>query len=224
MLIGNANYLGPDDLPLDLPLFPLSGALLLPRAGLPLTIFEPRYLSMVDAVLGGHRLIGIVQPRFDLAPAPADASRGPLCAVGCAGRLTGFAEVGDGRYQITLTGVARFAIREERPSGRLYRVARVEAAFPQDFRPQAGEAEVDRDDLLAAFRAYLDAHDLEADWDSVLRTPTEQLVNSLSIMSPYGPAEKQALLEAADLATRAATLVALTERALAREGGPSTLN
>ncbi|WP_237152948.1 LON peptidase substrate-binding domain-containing protein [Oryzibacter oryziterrae] len=226
MTAGNAAYDGPEDLPLDVPLFPLARVLLLPRSPLPLIIFEPRYLSMIDAALAGHRLIGIIQPRLDREPGQ-DEGTATLCEVGCLGRITSFSETGDGRYQVTLTGVVRFRIEDERPSGRLYRVARVSPAFAVDFEAQAGESEVDRSALLKAFAAYLDANGLEADWDNVQKTSTETLVNSLCMMSPYGAAEKQALLEAPDLKTRAETLIALTEIALARGRGkrePTTLN
>jgi uncharacterized protein len=227
MTAGNAAYDGPEDLPLDIPLFPLARVLLLPRGLLPLIIFEPRYLSMVDAALASHRLIGIIQPRLD-HDHKQDEGAAPLCEIGCIGRITSFTETGDGRYQVTLAGVVRFRLIEERPSGRLYRVARVAPAFPVDFDAHAGEDEVDRSTLLKTFAAYLDANSLEADWDNVQKTSTESLVNTLSMMSPYGAAEKQALLEAADLRTRAETLVALTEMALARSGRsgqePTVLN
>jgi Lon protease-like protein len=219
MMVGNAIYNGPDDLPVEMPVFPLSGALLLPRGQLPLNIFEPRYVAMVDAALAGHRVIGMVQPRFDLGevlPGPHP----PLCAVGCAGRITSFSETGDGRYLITLVGISRFRILEEPPSGRLYRVARVSARdFGADFVVRAGEGDVDRGGLLKTFQDYLAANNLEADWESVEKTPTEALVNALSMMAPFGPPEKQALLEAPDLKTRADTLVAITEISLRGRGG-----
>jgi len=216
MQVGNAVYAGPDDLPLEVPVFPLSGALLLPRAQLPLNIFEPRYVAMLDAALAGPRLIGMVQPRFDGATAAPGAAP-PLCTVGCVGRVTAFSETGDGRTLITLVGVARFRIVEEPPSGRLYRVARIDARdFASDFVVRGGEGEVDRAGLLRTFRDYLEANELEADWEGVEKTPTETLVNALAMMAPFGPGEKQALLEARDLRTRADTLVAITEVALAR--------
>ncbi len=219
MMVGNASYQGPGDLPREIPVFPLSGALLLPRGQLPLNIFEPRYVAMLDAALAGSRIIGMVQPRFDqpgirTGPDPA------LCEVGCAGRITAFSETGDGRYLITLVGISRFRIVEEPPSGRLYRVARVDAAdFGSDFVVRAGEDAVDRPGLLKAFQDYLTANNLEADWDSVEKAPTETLVNALAMMAPFGPPEKQALLEARDLKTRADTLVAITEVSLARQSG-----
>ena len=223
MMAGNATYNGPQDLPREIPIFPLSGALLLPRGQLPLNIFEPRYVAMVDAAMSGGRVIGMVQPRLTQG---AEAAAGPrpaepaLCEVGCVGRITSCAESGDGRYLITLTGIARFRIVEEIASGRLYRVARVSSeSFASDFVARSGETDVDRSGLLKTFQAYLEANDLEADWESVERASTESLVNALSMMSPFGPPEKQALLEAPDLKTRADTLVAITEVALARAAG-----
>jgi Lon protease-like protein len=219
MLAGNRSYDGPADLPAVIPVFPLPAALLLPRGQMPLNIFEPRYLAMVDAALAGDRVIGMIQPR----PDAGEAEPLPLCTVGCAGRITAFAETGDGRYRITLTGIARFRALIEVPSKRLFRQFNISAdAFAADFVDRSGEAEVDRDGLIETFRRYLEANQLEADWDGVDKASTEALVNALSMMSPFGPAEKQALLEAPDLRTRAETLIALTEMSL-REGGPGTL-
>lgn len=217
MKVGNKSYRVTADVPQQVPVFPLSGALLLPGAQLPLNIFEPRYLAMFDDALSTERLIGIIQP----ALGNGSNSHGPvkdLCAVGCLGRITSFGETGDGRYVITLGGVCRFRVLEEmHQEGRPYRVCTI-SPFLTDLDATDDGADVDRDALLASFRAYLDANNLEADWSSVERTSTVSLVNSLSMMSPYGPAEKQALLEAGDAKTRAETLVAITEIALAREG------
>ncbi|WP_430514109.1 LON peptidase substrate-binding domain-containing protein [Pannonibacter phragmitetus] len=223
MKAGNASYTSIKDLPATLPVFPLPGALLLPRTQLPLNIFEPRYLAMVDAALAGQRLIGMVQPSITDAQ---DGSQPALSRVGCAGRITSFQESGDGRYLISLQGIARFRIAEELPAMTPFRqVASDFLPYLPDLETGRGENDVDREGLLRAFRAYLDAHDMEADWDSVERAETEVLVNALCMMSPYGPAEKQAMLEAADLKTRAETLVAITEIDLARsaghEGGPT---
>lgn len=203
----------PTTLPDTIPVFPLEGALLLPRGQIPLNVFEPRYLAMVDDALAGARIIGLIQPE------DAGGDPPPLRAIGCAGRITGFSETDDGRYLITLTGIVRFRVIEEVATRRPYRVCRVTAdPFRADYAV-AGEADVDREQLLGAFRAYLAAHDLEADWDSVARASNKSLVNGMAMLSPYGPAEKQALLEAPDLKTRAETLVALTEVTLAREAG-----
>ena len=219
MKVGNVTYGRPEDMPAVIPVFPLPAALLLPRAEMPLNIFEPRYLAMVDMALGGDRVIGMVQPDDAVAP----CARGPgLCAVGCAGRLTSFAETGDGRYMIALTGISRFRIVEEVPAATLFRQCRITTApFAADFVGTEGEGAVDRSSVLRTFRAYLSAHDLEADWESVGRASNETLVNTLAMMAPFGAAEKQALLEAPDLRARAETLVALTEMTLAREAGGS---
>jgi Lon protease-like protein len=153
----------------------------------------------------------MIQPDEKLAPCAA----GPgLCLIGCAGRITSFAETGDGRYMITLTGIARFRVVEELAESTLFRLCRVSAAdFPADFAAHDGDF-VDRKAVLKTFRDYLEAHNLEADWESVGRASNETLINALAMMAPFGPAEKQALLEAPDLRTRAETLVALTEMSL----------
>lgn len=214
MQVGNARYRTADDLPDIVPVFPLTAALLLPGGRMPLNIFEPRYLEMVDRALAHDRLIAMIQPRLD--GALRSDGEPELCEVGCLGRLTSFAETGDGRYLISLQGVCRFRVTEELAVRTPYRQCRI-AAFLADLDPEAGAAEVDRAALLRAFRAYLKANDLDADWDSVRRAENATLVNALSMMAPYGPAEKQALLEAPDLKTRAETLIAMTEIALARE-------
>ena len=223
MQAGNASYLTPDDVADTVPLFPLAGALLLPGCDMPLNVFEPRYLAMVEAALRGERLIGVVQPRFSPATKPVEDAPSfdeddapPLCEIGCVGRLSAFQEAGDGRVLINLAGVARFRLLEEESHEGGYRVGRI-APFADDLADQADQAEaVDREALLTAFRQFLEANEMEADWDGVSRASTESLVNTLSMMSPYGPAEKQALLEAHDLKTRADTLVAITEIQLAR--------
>ena len=211
----NAEYRGPEDLPEVIPVFPLPGALLLPRGQLPLNIFEPRYLSMVDDSLrDGHRLIGMIQP--DEAH-PVNEERPHLYKIGCAGRITQIAETGDGRYVLQLTGVARFRVREELADDLTYRRCKVSyELFTDDFIPRKGEEEVDREGLLKALTAFLKANNLKADWEGIEKAPNEALVNALAMMSPYGAAEKQALLEAPDLKTRAEVLVALTEIELAK--------
>ena len=217
MQAGNATYEDPDDLPDLIPVFPLPEALLLPRGQMPLNIFEPRYLAMVDHAMAGDRIIGMVQP---MTVTENGEEAGDLFAIGCAGRITSYSETGDGRYMICLTGISRFKILEEiEPEEGGFRRCRISAAdFPSDFVEDAGSDTVDRSHLLDAFRLYLDANQLEADWDSIEKASNETLVNALSMMSPYGMAEKQALLEAPDLRTRAETLIALTEISLARRG------
>src|SRR6476469_494962 len=189
----NAVYQKPDDLAKVIPVFPLSGALLLPRGQMPLNIFEPRYLAMIDdARRSGHRLIGMIQP--DTAH-PGSEDRPNLYKVGCVGRLTQFAESGDGRYLIQLTGIVRFRIEEELTVATPYRQCRVlYAAFVDDFTARKGEDEVDRKSLLRALNDFLNANNLKADWEGIENAPNEALVNALAMVSPYGAAEKQSLL------------------------------
>ena len=209
----NAVYRGPADCPDVIPVFPLSGALLLPRGQMPLNIFEPRYVAMIDDALKTDRVIGMIQPDAEGVAGPAPK----LYSVGCAGRLTQFAETGDGRYLITLIGIARFRVDEELATTTPYRRCRVSyQPFTADFLARAGEDEVDRPALLKALKDFIEATDMKLDWKGVEQAPNEALVNALSMMSPYGPREKQALLEAPDLKTRAEILVAITEIELAR--------
>lgn len=220
MQAGNARYTTPEDLPNVIPVFPLSGALLLPGAQLPLNIFEPRYLSLFDDALAGKRLIGIIQPALETLSGSQQSKE--LCKVGCIGRITSIAETGDGRYIASLTGVCRFRVIEELSVMTPYRQCKI-TPFASDLSGEDDEASVDRKALLGAFKAYLDANTLEADWESVEKAGNATLVNSMSMMSPYGPAEKQALLEAPDLKARAETLVAITEFVLARDFGDSDM-
>ncbi|WP_105425803.1 LON peptidase substrate-binding domain-containing protein [Neorhizobium tomejilense] len=220
MHVGNARYLKREDLPETVPVFPLTGALLLPGGQLPLNIFEPRYLAMFDAALAGNRLIGIVQPSLLESGEAVEGPRAPLSTVGCIGRITSFAETGDGRYITSISGICRFRLIEEVGQGHPYRTFKI-APMMTDLSTEDDEGTVDRVELLRVFRAYLDANKLEADWESVERAGNRTLVNSLSMMSPFGPAEKQALLEAPDLRTRAETLIAITEILLARDFGDS---
>ena len=215
MHVGNARYVKSSDLPASIPVFPLPGVLLLPEGHLPLNIFEPRYLALFDAALAGDRLIGMVQPSFQVSEASADGSA--LSQVGCIGRITSFSETGDGRYMVSLTGVCRFRLTEEIHSNKPYRIFR-QTSFMSDLTGEYDEDSVDRESLLRVFRDFLDANQLEADWESVERAGNRVLVNSLSMMSPFGPAEKQALLEAPDLKSRADTLIAITEMSLAQGG------
>jgi Lon protease-like protein len=199
------SYIKAADLPQVIPVFPLPGAILLPRGQLPLNIFEPRYLNMIDDAMAGDRIIGMVQPSGGSAQAPR------LSPVGCAGRITSFAETSDGRYLITLTGCARFRLREELPSPSPYRQVRADfTTFEKDLTtPASDDAGLDREGMLDALRAYLETRGLDIDWDTAESAPPEALVNSLSMALPFEPAEKQALLEASDLDARAAVLTAL---------------
>jgi len=219
----NVIYRGSADLPEIIPVFPLAGALLLPRGQLPLNIFEPRYLSMVDdSFRDGHRLIGMIQPD----PAhPGSEEKPALFRVGCIGRITQMAETGDGRYLLQLTGVVRFRIVEELIVATAYRQCRVTTIpFADDFVARKGEDQVDRKAVLEALTAFLKANKLKTDWEGVESAPNEALVNALAMMSPYGAAEKQALLEAPDLKSRAQILIAVTEMELAKKtaGGGET--
>jgi Lon protease-like protein len=211
----NAVYRGADELPEVIPVFPLPGALLLPRGQMPLNIFEPRYLEMVDdALTSRQRLIGMIQPD---AAHSENEQQPQLYRVGCVGRITQLAETGDGRYLLELTGVARFRVEEELRVATAYRQCRVSyAPFADDFVARKGEEAVDRKALLEALSAFLKANNLKADWDGIENAPNEALVNALAMMSPYGAPEKQALLEAPDLKTRAEILVAVTEIELAK--------
>ncbi len=212
----NAEYRGPGELPELIPVFPLPGALLLPRGQMPLNIFEPRYLAMIDdAFRDGHRLIGMIQP--DIAHSQDD-ERPKLFRVGCAGRITQLAETGDGRYILELTGISRFKVVEELAVLTAYRQCKVDFfAFADDFTARKGENAVNREALLEVLTDFLKANNLKVDWEGVESAPNEALVNALAMMSPYGVAEKQAMLEAPDLKTRAEILVAVTEMDLAKK-------
>jgi Lon protease-like protein len=214
-MASNTIYRIPADLPETIPVFPLPGALLLPRGQLPLNIFEPRYLAMVDDALKDKRIIGMIQPDEAKATSPLQPV---LYDVGCAGRITSFEETGDGRYLITLSGVCRFRLLDELPVTTPYRQCRIDfSSFESDFMPNLGDSEVDHDALLGTLSAYLDANRIEADWSGIREAPVEALVNGLCMMSPYGAREKQALLEAPDLKARADLLIAVTEFALAEK-------
>lgn len=213
-------YRRPADLPPRIPIFPLRGAILLPRATLPLNVFEPRYLEMLDDVMSGSRMIGVLQPEGgdEDQESPVEKSV-PLKRVGCAGRVTSYQEMDDGRLLITLTGVVRFGCVGEAESGTPYRIMSVSYdAFAADLTEGLGEEFVDRQNLLRVLKAYLAANDLKTDWSAIQRASNEFLINALSVMCPYGAEEKQALLEAKDLKTRADVLVALAEIELASNG------
>jgi Lon protease-like protein len=201
--------------------FPLRRAILLPRALLPLNIFEPRYLRMVEDVMSTSRVLGMVQPESAGEESPAGRTV-PLRRIGCAGRITAYQELDDGRLMITLAGIARFSIVSEVPLEKPYRICTVSyETFQSDFVAGAGEQEVDRQALLTALKSYLAARNLEVDWSAVSKSSNETLINSLAIASPFGPEEKQLLLEAADLKGRAEVLVALAEMELAANAGGS---
>ena len=200
------------DLPDRIPLFPLPGALMLPRARLPLNIFEPRYLAMLDDVLKTpHRLIGMIQP--------ADASGERLHSIGCAGRVTTFNETDDNRYMITLTGISRFRLGAHEDGFTPYIKAAVSwDGFERDLGPTERDEGFEREPFLDILARYLDLAELRTDWDSLKEAEDELLVNSLAMLLPLGIEDKQALLEAPSLTTRRETLVALMEFALAGQG------
>jgi uncharacterized protein len=208
------------DLPETIAVFPLSGALLLPRARLPLHIFEPRYLAMLDDTMKtSHRLIGMIQTR----EVPGTGEK-RLNAIGCAGRLTGFSETEDGRYMITLSGVSRFRVKEEVQGFAPYRRCLVDwSGFERD----RGEAEEDvglrRDEFLSLLGRFFQTMRLSTDWGSLKEAETELLINSLSMLCPFSPEDKQALLEAPSLSTRRETLVTLIEFALRGGTGEEVL-
>jgi uncharacterized protein len=201
-------------LPEVIPIFPLTGVLLLPRGRLPLNIFESRYLAMTQDALGGERVIGMVQPSD-----PQDDNRGGgqmnpvVYPVGCAGRITAFSETDDGRYLITLTGVSRFRIREELPLlGGYRRVIADWGPFVRD-RDLSPEPGFDRDRFARALKGYFAQRQISADWEAIEKAPGEHLLTSIAMLCPFEASEKQALLEAADLEERARLLVALIEMA-----------
>jgi Lon protease-like protein len=208
------------DLPDIMPVFPLTGILLLPRAALPLNVFEPRYLELVDDALKGNRLIGIIQP----LESEDTVLRPKLSQVGCAGKIIAWRESEDNRYLITLAGLARFRVKEEISTLSAYRqVACDFKPFAADLAQSGEDGDFPRERLLTALKDYLSRRDMKADWKSVMTAPAESLVNALAMMCPFEPAEKQALLEAPSWIDRVSTLVALLEIATAGQG-PGTLN
>jgi len=208
-----------DDLPDSLPVFPLSGVLLLPNGRLPLNIFEPRYLAMTQDALGcRHRLIGMIQPTD--AVDSAASGQPALYRTGCAGRITAFQETDDGRYLITLTGICRFRVAAELPEERGYRRVTPDwTPFREDLEDWEA-AQLDRDRLLTSLKPYFRARGIDANWDLLKSVDEETLVTSLSMICPFDAREKQALLEAATLPDRAQMLLTLVEMAaLDGQGG-----
>ncbi len=199
------------DLPDTIPVFPLPGALLLPRTRLPLHIFEPRYLAMLDDTLKTQtRLIGMIQPYE--APGSKESK---LHHIGCSGRLTAFSETEDGRYMVTLSGMSRFRVVEEVSGFTPYRRCEVKwDGFDRDLGPVEADKTFDREAFLDLLGRYFDDQQLSTDWDSLKEAEDELLINSLSMLCPFEPEDKQALLEAPSLSTRRETLVTLIEFAL----------
>lgn len=198
------------ELPEIFPVFPLNGALLLPRGRLPLNIFEPRYLAMVDDALGSGRMFGMIQSD----PKKPAVSNGPgLYRVGCLGRLSAFSETDDGRYLITLTGMIRFTVIDELPLKNGYRRIRAEfGGFADDLLPVEDRQDIiDRAPIIAALQPYFAAVDIDANWEAIHAMSDEDLLITLAMACPFSPPEKQALLEAEDINARAEVLLALLE-------------
>lgn len=197
------------DLPETIPVFPLPGALLLPRSRLPLHIFEPRYLQMLEDVLKTPaRIIGMVQPY-------GGPEGETLHSIGCAGRVTGMQETDDGRYMITLSGISRFRILREIEGFTPYRRCEISfAGFERDLGGTETDASFDRDGFLELLGRFFRERGLSTDWDTLGEAEDELLINSLSMLVPFSPEDRQALLEAPSLSTRRETLVTLIEFAL----------
>jgi len=200
-----------DDLPATLPIFPLTGVLLLPRGRLPLNIFEPRYMNMVNDALGTNRMFGMVQP----SEAQSEESEGEpdVYPVGCAGRMTHFEETEDGRYIISLRGVCRFRSTEEVSTTRGYRRCAVDWTPYRDDLQGQDDVSIDREQLIAAVRRYFTAKGLEANWEAIEKAKNEYLVTSIAMLCPFDPSEKQALLEAPNLVARSELLTTIVEMA-----------
>lgn len=201
-----------EDLPTEFPVFPLPGALLLPRGRLPLNIFEPRYLAMIDDTLASGRMMGMIQPNLHAPPAQTGPS---LYRIGCLGRLSHFSETEDGRYLITLTGITRFRVHAELTMRHGYRRISAEfAPFTDDLAPPHEKTKLPRREFLGALKPYFDVHGIDANWEAIAEMPDEALVVTLAMLCPFEPAEKQALLEAPTEADRAADLLALLRMSL----------
>ena len=211
-----AQYRKTADLPASLPVFPLPGALVFPRWQLPLNIFEPRYLNMIDDAMAGHRLIGMIQTLGGPRHAP------DIADVGCAARITGYSETPDGRYLITLTGICRFRVERELEVTTPYRQIEPDwSDYADDLSPPPDGSDALRRSLIRAFRDYATQNSLEADWSAMEDAELETIVHALASGCPFSPAEKQALLEAQDLAARADALTTLLEFGAAPGGsGP----
>jgi hypothetical protein len=211
----NKPYRAPQELPSELPLFPLSGAILLPGGQLPLNIFEPRYLAMFDDAMRGERIIGLIQPHDDRDGAPGEHPA--LRAIGAAGRVTQMSETGDGRYFVVLSGIARFRLVEELAAETPYRQARVDfSPFTDDFAPEETISPSRRETLNSVAFALAQALKLEIARNDIEAMPDFDMISVFCMIGPFNPTEKQALLEAPDLTERADLLLALAEIALSR--------
>ena len=206
------------DLPDTIAVFPVPGAILLPRTRLPLHIFEPRYLAMIeDCLKSDRRMIGMIQPRT--GPGAAAGPVPALAAVGCAGRITSFSETDDGRYMITLTGIARFRVVGELNGFVPYRRCTPDwTPYGFDLKGAAPDADFPREAFLEKLSRYFKVRNLGVDWSTLKEAEDELLVNALAMLCPFAPEEKQALLEASDLAERRRVLETLIAFAM-RAGG-----
>ena len=201
-----------EEIPSKISIFPLNGALLLPRSQLPLNIFEPRYLEMIDNSISSDRLIGMIQTQ--------ESNENQLYPIGCVGKITSFTELSDSRFIITLNGICRYKVTQELDTLTPYRQVKVSYEdFENDLTPGFNQDKANREKLLDVLKRYLEKNNLQIDWEAVKGSPTETLVNSLCSLSPYSAEEKQALLEAEDIQKRNELLIAMTEMALSTNKG-----
>ncbi|WP_208438143.1 LON peptidase substrate-binding domain-containing protein [Bartonella taylorii] len=214
MKAGNIHYNCENDLPKQIALFPVEGALLLPGGFLSLNIFEPEALEMVENVMISNRLLGIIQP----LSSNTDRFTSPLYKIGCIGRITNYNETGNGQLFIILQGVCRFTLEQELVNAKPYRTALIRSNIEDLQEPDMVE-NINRENLLNIVEQYLVIHEIEYNWNSIIQAPTPLLVNAFSALIPFTPEEKQALLEAPDIGNRAQTLLALTERSLMKQTG-----
>ena len=211
-----------EDLPGNLPLFPLIGVLLLPGAQLPLNIFEPRYINMLEYALANQRFIGIAQPKVDGQHGASADDSTAVYEIGCAGRITSFKEASDGQTQVVLHGICRFNIIDELPLMRSFRrVIPDFSNYKNDFITEK-DTVIDRQRLLSDLRAYFEMENIEAEWKTIKQTPDERLVTTLAMVCPFEPHEKQALLESVDLSKRCKLIIGLIESALRRDSNGSS--
>ena len=208
-----------EDLPAEMPVFPLTGVLLLPHGKLPLNIFEPRYLNMIAAALRGPRMIGMIQPK-----GANEGDQPEIYRTGCAGRITSFNESEDGRYLISLSGLARFDITEELPLRDGFRVVVPDWSPYRGDLAEENDVGIDRARMLRALKGYFAVNKVDANWDAITKTATDRLVNALAMMCPFQPSEKQALLEASSLSDRANVMIALLEMSLAANDDSANLH
>ncbi len=213
----SATFLAPSALPEELPIFPLAGVVLLPRARLPLNVFEQRYLTMVeDALASPGRMIGMIQPNtheHNDDPVP------PIYKIGCAGRIVSFSEAENNRFLISLSGVCRFEVAEELPRDKLYRRVRPDWSRFHNDLAMPKPVDIPRQQMMKVLHDYFHQQNIDTDWKIIEKTPDELLISSLTMICPFAPNERQALLEATDLEARAKMLTALLEMGLLPQGG-----